>query len=316
MATVFSSTHNAGDSTLNTLHLELLYHWSRGLYKCFVAASDCSDQMYSDTCIKHGLRYSFLMRQILATSALHLSILRQDQRAFYHQHATQLQSEALAGYNAILQDLNESNIVAAFLVSSLIGMHVFCDTFLIREEAQHSFNNTIDSLIGSINLLRGIRHIMRNWWTFLCKSELSDMLLSASKKWKAYVEVPVALADLNRMVDTADVGTSTKETYKQAVRELETVFAAQADRADPEASTSVNMIFSWLVLVPKEYVELLSARRPEALIILSYYAVNLHYRKGFWAINDAGSFLIEGISSHLGTRWDQWLAWPRQIASA
>lgn len=256
------------------------------------------------------------MRQILATSALHLSILRQDKRAFYHQHATQLQSEALAGYNAALQDLNESNIVAAFLVSTLIGMHVFCDTFLIREETQPGFNSTLDSLVGSINLLRGICHLMKDWWTFLCQSELSDMLLSASKKWKGYVEVPVALADLNRMIDTADVGTSTKEAYRQAVRELETVFALQADGAAPEASTSSNMIFSWLVVVPKEYVELLSARQPEALIILSYYAVTLHYRKGFWAINDAGRFLIEGISSHLGGHWDQWLGWPRQTVLA
>jgi len=278
-------------------------------------STDGPDRTYSDTCINHGLRHSFLMRQILATSALHLSILRQDQRAFYHQHATQLQSEALAGYNAILQDLNETNIVAAFLVSSLIGMHVFCDTFLVREDTEHTFNSTLDSLIGCTNLLRGIRSVISDWWVFLCQSELSEILLSAGKKREAYTNAPVNLADLNKMVHAADIGTTSKEAYKEAVRQLEVVFAAQADMENPEASTSANMIFSWLVLVPKEYVELLSARRPEALVILSYYAVNLHYRKGFWAINDAGRFLIEGISSHLGRHWDQWLAWPRQVAS-
>ncbi|KAK5945287.1 hypothetical protein PMZ80_002491 [Knufia obscura] len=240
--------------------------------------------------------------------------MRPDQRAFYHQHATQLQSEALAGFNAILQALTESNIVAAFLVSSLIGMHVFCDIFLFRVDSNHSFNSILDSLIGCINLLRGVRSVIDNWWDFLCKSELSPILVTAEMRRKAFMnEESVDLKDLNRMIDTADVGVASKEAYKQAVKELEHVFAAQPDLRELESSPSAHIIFAWLVTVPKEYVDLLSARRPEALVILSYYAANLHYRRKFWAINDAGEYLIHNISSHLGKHWEQWLAWPQQL---
>jgi len=311
---VFSPPQVLADSTLNMLHLELLHHWSYGFHDSFLLSSDDPYQKYSQTCITHGLRNPFLMRQILATSALHICITHPNQRVFYHQHATQLQSEALAGFNAILQGLNESNIVPAFLVSSLIAMHVFCDTFLFREESGASFNSVLDSLIGCINLLRGVRSVIHTWWTFLCESELGPILVSAQNKRHAHVErVPVNLAELNRMIDIADIGAASREAYKEAVLELENVFAAQTDLPELESRTSAQMIFAWLVIIPKGYVELLSARRPEALVILSYYAVNLHYRRKFWAINDAGSFLIQGISSHLGKHWEQWLAWPKQV---
>ena len=308
-----SSSQVSSDAELNMLHLELIYHWSNSLYKSFLLSGDGPSQIYADTCIKHGLRHPFLMRQILATSALHISIEHPDQRAFYHQHANQLQSEALAGFNATLQGLNESNIVAAFLVSSLIGTHVFCETFQFREATNNTFNSTLDSLIGCINLLRGIRSVISDWWPSLCESEIGPVLLSAHEKRKAHEHVSTDMGALNRMVDAADIGIASREAYKETIQELETLFAAQSELDDQEASTSANMIFSWLVLAPKEYVELLSARRPEALVILSYYAVNLHYRSKFWAINDAGEFLIQGISLHLGRHWDQWLAWPRQV---
>ena len=307
------SSQVGGDTELNMLHLELIHHWSNGLYKSFLLSGDSSSQIYVDTCIKHGLRHPFLMRQILATSALHISIERPDQRAFYHQHANQLQSDALAGFNTILQGLDESNILAAFLVSSLIGTHVFCETFLFREATHDTFNSTLDSLIGCINLLRGIRSIISDWWSFLCESELGSVLMSANEQRDAYKQASNEIGVLNQMVDAADIGIPSREAYKKTIQELEKVFAAQSQLDDLQASTSANMVFSWLVLVPKEFVELLSARRPEALVILSYYAVVLHHRRKFWAINDAGEYLIPGIGSHLGRHWDQWLAWPRQV---
>ena len=88
---------------------------------------------------------------------------------------------------------------------------------------------------------------------------------------------------------------------------------AQKNLTEPDVSQSANMIFGWLVIVGKEYTDLLSARRPEALIILSYYAVVLHKRRNFWAIGDAGRFLVNAIDIHLGRHWDRWLTWPRNM---
>ncbi|KAK5074089.1 hypothetical protein LTR64_006768 [Lithohypha guttulata] len=253
------------------------------------------------------------MKQILSTSALHLSITRSEQRNFYHQHATQLQSEAAAGYNSILEKLDESNIVAAFLMSSLLGLHVFCDTFLFRDA---DFSHTLDALLGCMSLLRGVRVVIGNWWTYLLSSELDVILMDATSKHQRGIDNTFRNEDLERLVSGADISDASRKIYRETIDELGHLFAMEAGLPEPEVGQSANMIFAWLVVAPQEYAELLSARRPEALIILSYYAVVLHHRRSFWAVGDAGKYLIDAIGTHLGRHWDAWLAWPRSMAAS
>lgn len=291
------------------LHLELMYAWTSGLYKTFLL-SQGGTKTYAEVSFNQGLQHPFLMRQILATSALSTSLKKPERRDYYHQHAVQLQSEALSGFNLVLKDLNESNIVAAFLVSSLVGLHSFCETFSFRGE---HFNDTIDAFIGCINLLRGVRSIIGDWWPFLLSTELHPILELASYKRVQGKNQSYELDALKELIQSADIGLISRKAYEETIDELEQVYASQIESRDPEAAESANMIFAWLVLTPKEYVELLTQRRPEALVILAYYAVVLHQRRQFWAINDAGEFLISGISTHLGKHWDQWLAQPKSV---
>lgn len=306
------NTDDVSVSPLNMLHLELLYHWSGGLYKSFLL-SQADTKLYADVCMKHGLQFPFLMRQILATSALSMSLWKPEQREYYHQHAVQLQSEALVGFNATVPDLGESNIVAAFLVSSLIGLHSFCETFSFRDG---DFNNTLDAFVGCVHLLRGIRSIIGGWWSFLLSSELNPVLSLAHGVREKSMKQPSQLNSLRELIHNADIGTTSQQAYESTIDELEQVYSAQTDVGDPQNGASANMIFGWLVVVPREYVDLVAQRRPEALIILAYYAVILHRRKQFWAINDAGQFLMSGIRAHLGKHWEQCLEWPNSHIEA
>lgn len=247
------------------------------------------------------------MRQILATSALSLSRKRPEQREFYHQHAVQLQAEALSGFNVAVSDLNESNIVAAFLVSSLVGVHSFCETFFFRDD---NFNTTLDAFIGCIHLLRGIRSIIGGWWPFLMSSELKPVLTAAQSVRDEIQQMPSKLNTLRKLIADADIGPASRQTYEKSIEELDPVFALESAIAGADGEVSANRIFGWLVLVPREYVDLLAQRRPEALILLAYYAVILHSRRKFWAIDDAGQFLMNGISAHLGKHWERWLEEP------
>ncbi|KAH7111515.1 Upc2 protein [Dactylonectria estremocensis] len=74
----------------------------------------------------------------------------------------------------------------------------------------------------------------------------------------------------------------------------------------------VGVVQEWLVRVPYEYLTYLRQRRPEAIVILAYYAVLLHRARHNWAVGDAGRFLIQEVGSHLGDYWTDWLAWPQQ----
>jgi hypothetical protein len=62
--------------------------------------------------------------------------------------------------------------------------------------------------------------------------------------------------------------------------------------------------------VPHEFTKLLSQRRPEAIAIMGYWALLLHYSRALWHVADAGSYLLRSISQYLGQDWEPWLSWP------
>ncbi|KAH9238528.1 hypothetical protein K456DRAFT_1827104 [Colletotrichum gloeosporioides 23] len=68
----------------------------------------------------------------------------------------------------------------------------------------------------------------------------------------------------------------------------------------------------WPVRITRDYISLLQQRRPEALVIMGYYAVLLHRARDYWAVGDSGRFLVKTISNHLGSYWSEWLEWPNQ----
>jgi hypothetical protein len=73
-----------------------------------------------------------------------------------------------------------------------------------------------------------------------------------------------------------------------------------------------HAIFAWSVIVGADYIDLLSCRQPEGLVILAHYAVPLHMRRDHWMLGDGGRYLIESISQFLGPVWETSLSWPNQ----
>ncbi|EHK49339.1 hypothetical protein TRIATDRAFT_297937 [Trichoderma atroviride IMI 206040] len=70
------------------------------------------------------------------------------------------------------------------------------------------------------------------------------------------------------------------------------------------------------MLVSARFGDMVRSRIPEALVILSFYAVLLHRHRSFWVFGDSGRFLIQSISTYLGTKWEQWLLWPNSQLAA
>lgn len=65
-----------------------------------------------------------------------------------------------------------------------------------------------------------------------------------------------------------------------------------------------------------DFLNLLNARRPEALIILAYYGVLLHSFRDSWMAHQSGASLVRVIATSVGQFWEPWLAWPRHIVES
>jgi hypothetical protein len=75
------------------------------------------------------------------------------------------------------------------------------------------------------------------------------------------------------------------------------------------------MIMAWPIRLSTAYLELLEQQRPEALIILAYYTVPLHFYSSSWIIGDSGQRLLAAIEQRLGNYWSAWLEWPKEIVA-
>lgn len=69
----------------------------------------------------------------------------------------------------------------------------------------------------------------------------------------------------------------------------------------------------WPMELEDEFLNLLNARRPEALIILACYGVLLHSFRDSRMVYRSGASLIRVIAASFGQFWEPCLAWPKMI---
>ncbi|PWY92369.1 hypothetical protein BO70DRAFT_383942 [Aspergillus heteromorphus CBS 117.55] len=245
---------------------------------------------------------------LLAFSALHLSISRPADRERYRRYAAQLQTHALEIYNQMSSEVTTKTCVPLFLFSCMLGMHMLCDVLVYRENS--SFDGFLDRYVHSFRLQLGIRAVISgSSWEMLRESILRAPLQNGEISFNWDVEMRPQCQRLIELIESAKLGDAITSTYRHAIMALNVAMNA----AVGPTTQNINGITGWTVIVNPEYVEYLVLRRPEALVILAHYAVLIHWHRGLWLFGDSGRFLIESISNHLGPDWAQWLEWPNRF---
>ncbi|PYI10115.1 hypothetical protein BO78DRAFT_361140 [Aspergillus sclerotiicarbonarius CBS 121057] len=249
----------------------------------------------------------YLMNEVLALSALHLSVVRSDDRERYRRYAAQLQTHALEIYNQMRLDVNKETCVPLFLFSCILGMHTLCDVLVHREDT--SFDEFLERLVHCFRLQLGIRVVISGpTWSMLRESILKSALQNGEIMFEWDTELGPECARLLRLIEAAKLGDTITSTYRNAVQALQVSINATIRGA----VKNVSGVTGWSVIVNPEYVEYLTLRRPEALVILAHYAVLPHWHRHIWLFGDGGRFMIESISSYLGPEWAEWLEWPNR----
>ncbi|OBT61167.1 hypothetical protein VE03_09448 [Pseudogymnoascus sp. 23342-1-I1] len=292
---------HAANDMVNILHLELFYHAlnEKALY---IGAGESYASTMTEMVIPPAFSHAFLMSEILALSALHLAIVHPSRKQQLESVAADLQTSALSSFNQTCHQVTSSNCLPMFIFSSLIGNHVFHTTFKSHSENFHTF---LEEFVKYMQLHRGVRSVISNNWGLLRGLTAKALMLDDDSELPTPGEAQGNECDsLRNLLDTADLGPATKDTYVRAVESLQWGFDAQRVR------NVVGLAFAWPIQISSEYLDLLKQRRPEALAILAYYAVMLHSHRHVWLVGGAGRYLIESISGYLGTYWENWLAWP------
>ena len=257
-----------------------------------------------------GLSTPYLMHEMLAIAALHISILNPGEEHFRRRQATELQQAALRQFDYSNFEVTEASCVPMFLFSSFLGIHMLCDTLRYRDE---DLNKFLDSFTHWLKLHRGVRSITNKSWHLLQRTELAPFLKTGEAVAASVGQNGQECSRLRALIHSSELTTSSKEVYDEAIEHLQSLFDSQGIMGPED---SVQTVFHWPIIVSAQYAVLLSQRRPEALVLLAHYAMLLHVHRWLWVIGDGGEFLIRSISESLGSPWASWLEFPLSALEA
>lgn len=301
-----SSELPPGATDICLTQLDLYNHFAFHVCPTFTGKPQ-HDDSYRNLVIKTAFKYHFVLYEMLGLAALSKHLYSPNET--YKALAASFQEKAIAGLDDIMTKVDSENCVAVVLFAHLIGLHSFCDTF--ASAPNNTFSDFLESLIGSAQLLRGINAICRPFWNDLAATEVGEFMKDAMLRRDSMLGRECdETASLLTLIQDADISESSRQTYADVIYWLQRSFD-EVRALDPEHRASTNTAFVWLIMISPAYLQLLDEARPEALVILANFAVVLHYRRGCWAIGNAGYILLKSVMSHLGRQWKQWLLWPQ-----
>lgn len=307
--------HSPSDNTVggtdlsppvNTFHLELFHHFITNVSNSLGFDKSSFENSAFDM-TKCALTAPFLMNQVLAFAALHLSIIRPEKQEFYRNHASQLQTHALSEFNGAKLDINPDTCLPMFLFSSVLAMHVLSDKLLYRP---HTFEVFLDDFIQSLRMHHGVRAITGQSWNLLLESPLKSFL---EGEGKALEQAPsgTECSELLSHVEAMPFDPSIRDTYRKAINDLQKAF--DASRTPSLKLSTIGPIIFWPVTITPTYIDLLSERRSEALAILSHFGVLIHSHRDLWIFGNSGLYIISAINDYLGPAWKDWLHYPNSF---
>ncbi len=239
--------------------MDLLHHFLTG-----------SDMLYplavlhiKPIVMKYALGEPFLMHQVLALSARHLSVIRPQNPAFYITQAIQLQTHALALFNAkSVSDFEISldSRMPGYLFSGLLAFHALCDMLSHRDD---DFSATHARFVGYLNLQRGVHQLMKGHIPSFMQSEVRPML-DVGIRWTAMQGDGPECDDIRGRIETAGLDPETTKYALHAVGMLQGILDG---RLDP--ISSINALAAWGVMIQDPFVDLIRSGRPEGLVILA-----------------------------------------------
>ncbi len=311
---------------LNTSDLELLHHFTTVTYKS-MSNVPSEQNLWQTTIIKIGLSNLFLLRGLLALSALHIAYLIPVRSLHYLIKASAHQDIALAHFRQELSSINNANFDALLAYSCLLPIQAFAiaassnfQTHILSQEPDQ-----LSAFIKSIHLLRSVNKILLPSLTEYTTSNILP-LLAITNQHQAEASVFPGMESLEGLETKCtnytnlitSYGKQTRaDIYRAAIAELRKTFG-KAAHEDSKKMFRVGIILIWTILVSDEYITLLDERDQSAMAILAYFAALLQApgREEVWWLEGIGSSLIRIINRELGKEWEEIMRWPNMVAGS
>ncbi|KAI5300658.1 hypothetical protein KEM56_002292 [Ascosphaera pollenicola] len=330
-----------GPSKLAVADLRLLHHFT--LYASQELGQPFHDVIrWQDGVVNLAFDHHFLLRGILAVSALHLATARRDEYPsdLLLQSAIHMDA-ALGEFRGLLQNTPDSKQMydAIFLLACLLAVHGFGS--LKTQPA----SDPIDAFIHCAGLIQGAKLVTvpHNWATL--KRDDISALVSISRRQRQPViyekpEIcllreritamplpsppllphaaafgPVTENGSPALVPSAaklDIDTEIdRMVYLRTIDELNETFS-DIESCGPQKPFAIGLMCAWPASLSDSFMELLSRRRPLALVILAHFAVLLRNHESSWFLDGWDRKLLDAVEKAIPPGFEVFLAWPKR----
>lgn len=252
-----------------------------------------------------GLRFPYLLHQILAMAAFHIVHKREEPCNEYVTRGSQHQSFAISGMRkALAQDeITQENSAAIAMTSSILMSSTFASHMSCSEQlGVIGPSSPLDALLEIINLQRGLSAIVNTATHQLANHPIQALFDQAVMDTTEQAPQPILVESLRSL------RTQLRSSAAQYLDKHETVIAESAIDALFKAmelplgprivsKAELRAVFVWPSLLSEEFLGALQARSPSALTVFVWYAVLLrHSEPDCWYFKGWAEKLVDSIS--------------------
>ncbi|KAJ9603474.1 hypothetical protein H2200_012252 [Cladophialophora chaetospira] len=296
---------------LDVTDLRLMHHFTSVVALDLANAQTPEAQaLWQVHAVKLGFKHDFLLRGILAVSAFHLAYLYPDRKAEYELIGTRHQSLGLTSFQETLAHVDETNCHALFAFSCLLIVLAFASS---AKEKPEDFTRDV---LHWFYLLRGANIVLNMHHDTIRCSFLKPLLdeMAHMENTAAY-NIPDTdqITKLYRVCSSAEHDKETGQAIDLAIHSLLSTFI-QASLLKTRGDGTVLATFVWPINLPPRFLDLLSEKQPEAMIILAHYCVLIHWgataKDDTWFISGWAEYMLETIRDSIPDVWHEQLEWP------
>jgi hypothetical protein len=287
---------------------ELFHHYTTSTY--ITVGGNKALDVWGVEIPKLALQHPFLMRGLLAVTALHLADLNPQRHSRLAARASRYQNTALPLFRQVVSKVTEQNCHAIFAFSGfVIPYSLAC----LQSSGNANVIPSDDELLNWMCLIRGAHGLLYNNWNWLLRGPFAP-LLERTKSPIEFSNNPddgqlVMLLPLFLKSDSTSGDDQTPlNICRGAFDELRRIYAlpySQCRTVDKKAAVTI-----WPGTVSPAYIQLLRERRPEALVILAYYSVLLYQVPDCWYLRGLAERLLNSTYRCLSSDWRTLIKWP------
>lgn len=266
--------------------------------------------LWRDYVPKLAVQHPFLLHGILALSALHLAHLRPESSAQHLQICDKHQAVAIAKFRSILLSPVDHQLAdARFALSATLAVSCMARGCVGVEPRALDMNTITELFI----LTRGIRDMIRLSFEQVSTGSKAPLLNIRHSPVPTDVDLPSSVSACfvacEQMLATYGMDPDALQHCETALLELQKMYQNIAHILRT-GHIELGDIARWQVMVSMEYITLIQAHHPPALIILAHYAAAMTAVDTAWHARDWAECAIRGISHSLDSTMQHWMRWP------